>query len=234
MIDSWISFYQKQFSNLDKKARTNLYIANKPECTGVLTKTQSETLKRDINIANLKIRKCKRLSNMAWTILFLKTSCDIENNFPHTHYDTIFLYTPHYFNMKPIERVILLIHEKLHVYQRMYPIPYHNILLHHYNLRVDSFVHKHPDFERVRKNPDTNMLIYKDSDNSYSLPLYENKDASRLSDVTNKKYNTDNSRITKYSNIGNGHEHPNEAIAYFISESLVRNKHIMSSITQWL
>lgn len=233
MIDSWITFYQKQFTDMDRQARTKMYVANKEECTSVLTKQQSDILKRDINVADLKIRQCKRLSNMSWKIVFLKTSCDIENNFPHTHYDTIFLFTPTYFYMKPIERITLLIHEKIHVYQRMYPIPYHNILLHHYNLRVDSFVHNHPDFERVRKNPDTNMLIYKDSDNSYSLPIYNNN-VYRLSDVTNKKYNADNSRITKYSEIGNGQEHPNEAIAYVISESLVRNKPIVSSIIQWL
>ena len=97
-------------------------------------------------------------------------------------------------------------------------------------------IHRHRDFKRVRINPDTNVLIYKDIDDSYVLPLY-NKNATRLRDVENRTYNEKHLRDvenrtyygnnprkehanSKYRSIGK-EEHPNEAIAYYLSNLLV-------------
>lgn len=228
----WIKSYQNRMSQMDRDARTKLYLENKNECSVSLTTKQRTTLDHDVRDANRILRSCRRLSSMAWRFVFLSSKCDIENNFPHTHYDTIFLYKPNYFKLSAYSRVTLLIHEKIHIYQRMYPIPYHNILFKHYNLRVDSMIHRHKDFKRVRINPDTNVLIYKDIDDSYVLPIY-NKNASRLRDVENRTYYGNNPRKTKYRIIGK-EEHPNEAIAYYLSNLLVTKGVVHKDILMWL
>lgn len=232
-MDKWIKSYQQRMSPTDRHARTKLYLENKSACTVSLNSKQQTTLDHDIREANKILRSCRRLSSMTWRFVFLSSKCDIENNFPHTHYDTIFLYTPNYFNLSAYSRVTLLIHEKIHIYQRMYPIPYHNILFKHYNLRVDSMIHRHRDFKRVRINPDTNVLIYKDVDDSYVLPLYNNENATRLRDVKNRTYHGKNPRKTKYRSIGK-EEHPNEAIAYYLSNLLVTKGVVHKDILMWL
>lgn len=232
-MDKWIKSYQQRMSPMDRHARTKLYLENKSACTVSLNSKQRATLDHDIREANKILRSCTRLSSMAWRFVFLSSKCDIENNFPHTHYDTIFLYLPNYFNLSAYSRVTLLIHEKIHIYQRMYPIPYHNILFKHYNLRVDSMIHRHRDFKRVRINPDTNVLIYKDIDDSYVLPLYNNENATRLRDVENRTYNENNPQKTKYRSIGK-EEHPNEAIAYYLSNLLVTKGVVHKDILMWL
>jgi hypothetical protein len=93
-------------------------------------------------------------------------------------------------------------------------------------------IHRHKDFKRVRINPDTNVLIYKDIDDSYVLPIY-NKNASRLRDVENRTYYGNNPRKTKYRIIGK-EEHPNEAIAYYLSNLLVTKGVVHKDILMWL
>ena len=85
----------------------------------------------------------------------------------------------------------------------------------------------------MRINPDTNVLIYKDIDNSYVLPVYK-QNAKRIRDMNIESYHRTNKKNnTKYSDLSN-EEHPNEAIAYYLSNLLVTNSVIHKDIIIWL
>jgi len=176
-------------------------------------------LKYDILLTNRKLSSFSRLYSIPWKISFFDSKYKIENNYPHTHGDTI--YFPNlYFTLPQSERIDLLIHEKIHIYQRYYPIPYHKILLNYYNLKVSQLVFTHPDFENVRQNPDNNLLIYND-DNEYRLPLFIDNPKS-IANVKDKVYNKHN-KVTPYSKL-NPNDHPNETFAYYLTSAISKNQ----------
>jgi hypothetical protein len=159
-----------------------------------------------------------RLYNLPWTIIFFQQKYNIENNFPHTHGDTI-LFPSSFFSLPKNERLKLLVHEKIHVYQRFHPIPYHKILFLHFNLQVEQLVQSHKDFENIRQNPDNNDLIYSDH-GQYTLPLFSTY-ATSIADVQFQDFNT-HDKLTTYSKL-NKNEHPNETFAHFLTNAIFQN-----------
>lgn len=176
-------------------------------------------LKYDLLTTNLILYTFNRLYSLPWKIKFFHNKYNIENNYPHTHGDTIF-FPNLYFTLPRSERTNLLVHEKIHIYQRYYPIPYHKILFNHYNLKVKQLLFTHEDFENVRQNPDNNLLIYTD-DNEYTLPVFMDNPSS-IADVKHKVYNEHNN-VTSYSEL-NKNEHPNETFAYYLTDAILKNE----------
>jgi hypothetical protein len=151
-----------------------------------------------ISIAQTKLNKIKckgfyphKLDNIAWRIGF-SNLYDYEFGLPHTHKDIIILNKDNIYNNN---LVTILIHERIHVYQRLFPEDINEYLL--YN-----------KFEKVRKktnndrtNPDTDDYVY-----SRNGLIYECKIDSTYNSVKCTKNNS------KY-------EHPFEYMAYTLSES---------------
>ena len=209
-------FYNNSLNQINKMLRNNLinskffYYPSFIECF---------ILKYDIFLTNIILLSYHHLYYLPWKIQFFHNKYNIENNYPHTHGDTIF-FPNLYFTLPQSERINLLIHEKIHIYQRYYPIPYHKILFNYYNLKVKQLVFTHPDFKNVRKNPDNNLLIYTDN-NEYILPVFIDNPSS-ISDVKHKVYNKQNKNTT-FSKL-NKNEHPNETFAYYLTTAILNNE----------
>lgn len=224
-VNVFLRFYHSMLNKKNRSVRSNL---QHPDLVYNLNVYQRIILNNDIMKANLLLQPYKRLHNITWKCIFFDTNYKIENNFPHTNYDTIFL-TNAYFLKSESDRINTLIHEKIHIYQRFYPIPYHKILLSFYDLNINSLLHTHPDFDNVRMNPDNNLLIY-DDQGHYTLQLFR-KNPKSLSDVYKKQYGT--IPKSKYSNLPND-EHPNETTAYYFTDMIMNRRKLPPEVTNLL
>lgn len=225
LLNLLINFYHGLLNNNNMNIRKNII---SKEFIYHLSKEQNSILQNDIKKANNLLFAYKRLYGIPWKITFLNSEFEIENNFPHTHGNVIFLFD-NYFNKNHDSRVLTLIHEKIHIYQRFFPIPYHKILLDYYKLNINSLLHRHEDFNQVRMNPDLNLLIYDDK-GYYTLPIL-NENATTLYDTTLRHYGKQLN--TTYSKLPQN-EHPNETLAYHFSEMITQKNKLPDEITNLL
>ena len=221
----YVQYYNRSLNEINKKVRTNS-ISNNVFIS--LTFYQYIILQMDIHLCNIKLYPFHRLYYLPWKIKFLDSSLKIENNYPHTHNDTIF-FNDNYFKFSQKERLTLLIHEKIHIYQRYYPIPYHFILFNIFKLKPLQLISTHKDYHKVRKNPDNNDILYGDN-GQYTLAIF-NENAKTIADVEFMDYNT-HSKDTVYSKM-NRNEHPNETFAYYIAKQIMDNN-VPHNITKYL
>lgn len=216
MEKQYYNYYNTSLNKLNKSLRN--YLIN-PKAIYYPNLYEHIVLTIDLFRTNNYINSFRRLYALPWKIVFLKQELSIENNYPHTHGDTIF-FPSSFFQLSTNERISLLIHEKIHVYQRYFPVPYHKILFNHFHLKVDRLLSTHPSFEKVRQNPDNNQLIYTDQ-GEYTLPLFTNHPTS-IADVTFKTFNKHN-KNTIYTALTSKNEHPNETFAYFLTNAVMKN-----------
>ena len=206
--------YYKNFSNTDLKARNvdNLeeYYKNIKEACIDIDNNSALVLNKCIKEANNKLRKYKctgfdgnKCANIVWNIGLIKDK-HYEEGYPHTRYNVIIL--PNYLIKNQNQLTSTLIHEKIHVYQKMYPEDINEYLLNSgftkYKLRSD--------FNNIntRSNPDMDEWIYKNKDNEIMMAEYYDNPKS-IMDVNIKPNNS-----SKY-------EHPFEFMAYDITSHMM-------------
>ena len=221
-----IRFYNEFLTERNRRIRKQLYQSKSQEY--VPTKKEQNIIDNDIIIANKFMCDLKLLTSIEWKFIFLNSKYFIENNFPHTHTDMIFLPST-FFDYSQKQRVNTLIHEKIHVYQRLFPIPYHKLLFKIFDLRIHSYLPNHEKFSMVRQNPDNNLLIYKDC-NEYTLPILSQQPTS-LNYVSFTRFNS-NEKTTKFSKLP-FNEHPNETLAYYLT-SLIQENLVSQNIKMFL
>jgi hypothetical protein len=178
-------------------------------------------------IINYKLYNYKLLYNLKWNIIFVDDVFKIENNFPHTMNDTIYIPKQYFFALSFLRQISILIHEKIHIYQRFYPIQYHKILK-HLGIHVKSFLPYHNDYANHRRNPDLNNILYH-VNNSFNIQSF-NKNPKSLSDSYMKQYNI--SKSIKSNNFFN-YEHANEYIAYSLTTNILNNN-VIDNIAKYL
>jgi hypothetical protein len=135
------------------------------------------------------------IKNIKW--IFALTNDNYEEGMPHTRKNIIFLSNEIINNYQEDKLTKLLIHEKIHIYQR--------------NNNMEMFLYKNGfKFSRkrniiynARSNPDLDDNIYKDYNGNELIALYKSDKPNGLNDVN----------ITDFSK-----EHPYEKMAYEISE----------------
>lgn len=115
----------------------------------------------------------------------------IENNFPHTHKDIIFMPTG-LIHMERNNRMTL-IHEKVHIHQKRIPLLYEDLYTNYWHFkRIDnSFLDKLPF--KLRSNPDVldnNWLFTYNGANIVMLVKYRSSSMS-ITDVDYIGYNID-------------------------------------------
>lgn len=232
LLRKHVDHYNRALSSENRAARTSLFVANNSErrCRYSPSRAEWATLNSDVARASALLKPYKRIHSIPWKFVFTDTAYDIENNFPHTHANTIFLPSM-YFSMSTQRRVKLLVHEKTHVFQRYYPIPYNKIVLQHLGYAVHGYLPSHPDFARVRANPDTNDIVYS-HDRTYVLPILHAR-ATRLSEVRVVRYSAKTERSAPNRGPGYKAEHPNEALAYYLEEH-VPKRTVAPDIAAWL
>lgn len=119
----------------------------------------------------------KKLSAIPW-ILALTEGDKYEDGLPHTRANIIFLSS--YLNEQPKELIRTLIHEKIHIYQRLYPEEMAQLLevrgFPRWKLRMG--------IPRIRANPDVDPWVYMNQDkNEPMLALYVSDQPANISDV---------------------------------------------------
>ena len=155
-----------------------------------------------INNINYDYFNGEKFNKIIWKIGFIKGKL-YEGGLPHTRNDIIILPIDYLESLDNITLTKLLIHEKIHVYQKLYHDDIEKYLIkNNFNI-INKIIYNR------RANPDMHNKIYMDKDNNIYYSQYNNK-PKNIMDVT-------------YYPINNSlHEHPFEKMAYEIS-NLISN-----------
>jgi hypothetical protein len=203
--------YYESFSNLDLSVRglKNLedYKDKIKEACHECDNNIIKQLNKNINKADDLLREYKctgfdgeKCANIKWKIGIVDGK-SYEGGYPHTRHDVIILPL----NLITTNSFInTLIHEKIHVYQKLYPEDIEEYLKENgfsqYKLRKDE--------EMTRANPDMNEYLYKDKENKIMMAKYNNNPKSLMD-------------VTVYPNNNYNYEHPFEYMAYTISNNII-------------
>ena len=170
---------------------------------------QKNKLNKSIEFANKKLKEINiygfdgnKCANLPWKIGGI-TGKKYENGLPHTRNDIIIL--PELkINNKNIEDLArLLIHEKVHIYQKIYKDDIEKYLEDN-NIKL---LKKRNENDMIRSNPDLDNYIYYDDKLVY-MAKYNSKNPKSIEDVT---YNYNGTQKS---------EHPFEKMAIEIEEMI--------------
>ena len=190
----------------------------------VFSMQQKTILANIVNIIDKKIIKYINFKNIKW--IFVKIDTNLENSFPHTIENVIVL-SNNFFNYSFESQINTIIHEKVHIYQRMYP-EYINILYSKWGFKKTDIT-----LNNNRNNPD--IKYYYSYNNNLLIQLYIN-DPQELYDSNtyfidlenNNKTIIDKNIIKQYNLPDiyiNKLEHPSEIMAEIISLYLTNSYH---------
>ena len=241
VTNNCINNYMNNLNQMDRSVRKmklyHNYIISTP-----LPQNRKNIIISDVSIIDRSLKKYPTLYNISWKIAVLNK--DVENNLPHTHNDIIFL-PQNFFSIPFKRRVDILLHEKIHIYQRLFPIQTQKLYtqfwyLIPYTLRSYS--------EPYRSNPDVGNIIYAFYDyekkgffyhievyktNPQSITssetVYSNATIHNAPDIVKKNTYMNilkNNRIQQY-------EHPNETMACLIT-SIILDKTYEKSTMKWM
>lgn len=141
----------------------------------------------------------EKVAEIPWVVA-LTNGTKYEDGLPHTRANIIFLSTSVFYQPDRITRI--LVHEKIHLYQRMYPEHMMQILNNNGYTRWKN----RTGVPRIRANPDVDPYIYIDSTTeSPMLAVYSSDKPSSINDI-----------VIEHT----GHEHPYEKMAYEIDKAM--------------
>lgn len=196
-----IDYYIKGFNKTDFVLRN---CSNYENCKAMYSKDVRLPTKIELNIleshallVDSKLNNFQLLKNIKWNFLVFS---EIENGFPHTHYNTILIPSNMIKRNSPTLASTLL-HEKVHVFQRLYPNATHKLVLEHYNFKL---IDVRDNYINLRRNPDINDIIYSSNDVPI-LSTYEDN-------------------ATSLSHIKDYRDHPYEIMAYTIQDMYIPTK----------
>ena len=179
-------------------------------------------ISKENNLSYTKNFNFNDLANIKW-VLSLTSSENSDNNLiggyeeglPHTRKNVIFL-SNKILNYPEDELIKILIHEKIHIYQRNNEELFKIILENMGYTEVSNITEiSYNTIKHIRSNPDVNRKIYKNQNTGkFMLCLYNSDKPNGINDVDLKDYSL---------------EHPYEKIAYEISEYI----HNMNKIEKY-
>jgi len=147
----YIIAYRNRFNPTDEHVRTAIPLNR---LNGVISFEERSVLFRVVNYLDSQTN-WKILHNIKWRIA--KSSKGLENDLPHTHANLIFL--PYNFVTLSFESIArMMLHEKIHIYQRLYPIPTVILFKTHWNIVMKR--KRTSTAPTARTNPDTNDILY--------------------------------------------------------------------------
>lgn len=238
-----VSTYIKNLTVIDR------YVRNIELYDNYIQTHINDTIKKKItkdinNIDFLIFNLYPVFYDIPWKICILEQN--IENNFPHTHNDVIFL--PYNFEeLHEKTRREILTHEKVHVFQRYYPHKTLTLYLEVWKLRVINVLGGNPSYvnspyemnsltDTIRSNPDVNKIcfafynpkrdsfchylqIYKSgaSKLSHSKAILFNVNESALSNQTSKNLRY-YTHVQHLIETNEQYEHPNETMACLLTK----------------
>lgn len=179
---------------------------------------------KDIDNDNIIIENIN-LSDIKWK--FIKVNSDIEEGFPHTLGDVIIL-SDSFFNYNDELKKEVLIHEKIHVFQRLYPIETYNFIK--TKLKVNA-VQTIKNFKLARNNPDIDGFVYTYDNKHIFIQLYNNDKPYGLRDSDTYILSLkDNKVIAKIDKHIGQYEHPFEIMASELAKNVNLNDFHFSNI----
>lgn len=141
--------------------------------------------------------------NLKWNIGFVCNN-EYENGLPHTRSDIIILNKNKIDFSSDIKIMKTLVHEQIHVYQKIYPEEVTNYL----NNNEFKKIKIRDENDNIRANPDLDNYIYQDKNYNTYKAVYNNNSNS-IEDITYYPYNEQS------------FEHPNEKMAIEFENILV-------------
>jgi hypothetical protein len=208
--------YYNTFTNLDLQVRNvssiEEYKTIIKDSPVTINKNEELIIINTINNINNKIKNYNtiglngnKFNNIKWIIGIIDGTI-YEGGYPHTR-NNIIIIPKNLINN--FELMQILIHEKIHVYQKTYS---DDIKL--YLNKNDFKIYKINDHNNnYRANPDTDNYIYTDKNNNLMYCLYNNN-PNNITDVTLN--NTNNFM----------YEHPFEYMAYTLQDEIINLKTI--------
>jgi len=179
-------------------------------------------ISKENNLSYTKNFNFNDLANIKW-VLSLTSSENSDNNLiggyeeglPHTRKNVIFL-SNKVLNYPEDELIKILIHEKIHIYQRNNEELFKIIVENMGYTEVSNITEiSYNTIKHIRSNPDVNRKIYKNQNTGkFMLCLYNSDKPNGINDVELNDYSL---------------EHPYEKIAYEISEYI----HNMNKIEKY-
>lgn len=142
----------------------------------------------------------KKLNQVPWKIGMIK-GYQYENGLPHTRNDVILLSREKYQSYDINELIRILIHEKIHVYQKLYPDDIEVFKKEYGYEKVNHRIH----YKNIRSNPDLDSFVYKNHKNELNACYYNPKPRS-IQDIYYTPKNEQKS------------EHPHEYMAILIED----------------
>lgn len=158
-----------------------------------------------------------KITEIPWK--FSKKSFEIDRGWPTTHGDTIYL-SSHFFEKEnSMERIRTLIHEKIHIYQRIYFKEVEELFVKYWKFKASRPVIDYPTF---RNNDDIGDRVY--SYGGYDVVnLYKNDSPKNIGDSHSRLIKDGQEHPCKNSELDNilkplkiPCEHPNELMAWLI------------------
>jgi hypothetical protein len=203
LLKSNTEFYDTFYKNdyiVRNISNINEYIEKIKHAVTNFTDEEKQILTECAKLADEKIKNIQlnyfdgmKASNLEWKF-GLTQGNSYEGGLPHTVKDTILLNRTSNFNKDSIVR--LLMHEKVHIYQKAYPSDYMKYLQEN-NFTV---VKKREMSDNIRANPDIDQNVYMKNNIIYSMVYNDNPKS--IMDTKNN--------IQKY-------EHPCETMAISLS-----------------
>ena len=158
-------------------------------------------IENKFNNKNYEYFNGNKFNNITWKIGFIKGKL-YEEGLPHTRDQVIILPIEYVESINNDTLIRLLIHEKIHVYQKIYHDDIAIYLINNNFTMVDNNINI--NINNKRANPDMDDKLYMDKDNNIYYSQY-NKNPKSIMDVRYFPINE------------SSYEHPFEKMAYEIS-----------------
>lgn len=205
-----IDNYIKNLTNLDVKAHKSIsrddYKNKIIHAVDSFTKDEKRMLLNAMEKADNALLKInypgfdgKKAANMNWNIA-LTRGRTYEDGLPHTRKNIIFI-SDNLFNTSDKQLAIVMLHEKVHVYERMFPKDIEKWINHSGYKKYKKW----SSYKNARSNPDINDWSYISPNGKEMVVLYKTNNPNTIHDVIQ----TDPSK-----------EHPYEALAYSLEKYL--------------
>lgn len=168
-----------------------------------LTQNEHEYVRNLVRKVDQALKPYHKISSIPWKFMIFTS---VENDMPHTHADIIFL-PPRFFDASSYPESLALntlIHEKVHVYQRHFPLETNLLFTKYWKYSIAS-IQKPQDGRSYRSNPDITKILYKDDNNQLIIPAYK-PDSSSIRDIIDRR------------------DHPYEIMAYLIPEMILSHQ----------
>lgn len=208
-IDNYHKSFTKKDLNVRNISNPNEYIDKIYNSVSEFNHSEKNILEKCINKISNNLDKVnfdyfdgEKANNIVWKIGCIDGN-EYENGLPHTRNDVIILNKNNLQKDSANDIISTLIHEKVHIYQKMYPEDINNYLEKNNFKRIAERSALN-NSENIRANPDLDKWVYQDNNKMYKA-IYQ-PSAKTVSDV---EYS---------SNDGQKSEHPFEKMAIEIED----------------